>query len=158
MINIFNSYFWKDLYYNQISTRIWPRNKWIYKVIPRQWNDKCNLIPNILFECIIHFVEENGEDCFNTIDWDTHEDNKKRAKMIKKIYDWIKFERPAKQKELDAAYPSIDLDELYKGLGIHPGKNYDELYKDVNRIEKEIDDKDTECLTWIVTNRQILWT
>jgi hypothetical protein len=38
------------------------------------------------------------------------------------------------------------------------GKSYEEVYKDVNRIEALIDGKDTKIITEMVKRRSCFWT
>lgn len=35
-----------------------PKQRWLTKQIPRYWVDKCDLIPEMLFAAVIHFVQE----------------------------------------------------------------------------------------------------
>jgi hypothetical protein len=86
----------KEFYYNQISARLWPNQKWLTKKIPLTWCDKTHLIEILLFECIVHFVEE--EKCFDIIEWNSSEDDKKAGEEIKYLYNWIKNELPKKEK------------------------------------------------------------
>lgn len=102
---------------------------------------------------IIDFVE--GEECFQRIDWTYTEEQKVSAEKLKQIYSWAKTERKKKEYEMWAAYPNPtpSLDDIN-----NQKYKYEELYGEVNRLEKFIDDKDTEYLTWIVQNREYLWT
>ena len=156
-MRILNKYFWKDLWYDQISSRIWPRQKWLYKCLPRRWTDKDSIIQLVLFECIVHFVEK--EKCFDVTVWDDTEDHKRVAAKIREIYDWIKVIRPRKEDEMWAAYPPIDkinpLDWVNQGT---TKEEYNVRYGLVDKLEAYIDKKDTEYLQWIVLNRSMLWT
>jgi hypothetical protein len=153
MDKIFCKWFWKDFYYKQISSRINPRQKWLIKKIPRTYCDKVELIRILLYECIIQFVEKDGEDCFNVVDWEWNKDVKDEGDKIKEIYNWIKIERPLKEKEMWASYPEADIFNLNKNK-----KSYEEKYGRVNELEKYIEDKDEKYLIEIVKLRRCLWT
>lgn len=155
--NFFFHWFWKDLYYSQISTRIWPRNKWAIKVIPRQWNDLDTIFVNVLYAGIINYVD--GEKCFEVIDWSDTKD-RKDAKQIKEIYQWAKIGRNKKLEELENAYPEIskNLDLLQDWINSDKCGTYKQKYGKVIKIEKFIKDRDDKYLSWIILNREILWT
>ena len=156
-------WFWKDFYYKNISCLIWPRQKWLTKKIPKTWSDKTCLIPLILYEMIVNYVE--GEKCFETIVWDSNEKDKENAEMIKTIYEWAKTGRTEWLKQIDDAYPELPkmmFDE--KGEVFNDWFNtdkygtYQEKYSKVNKLEKDFEFIDTTYLKWIVENRFILWT
>jgi hypothetical protein len=49
--------FWYDTYWS-IHDFLFPKQKWLtQKVIGKSWRDKPEMMADILFECIIHFVE-----------------------------------------------------------------------------------------------------
>jgi hypothetical protein len=124
-----------------------PRQRWLTKQIPNEWNDKVTLIRDLNFAMIVHFIED--EKCFENTDYDnSSEGHAEFAKELRECYDYIKNERP----KLDNLYWNSFPDEnAYTG-------DYNVDYADINRIEKEMEDKDTKWLTWIITNRGYLWT
>lgn len=130
-----------------------PRNRWATDVIPNKWADKTNLIPTLLFAAVIDFVD--GEKALETIVW-----AKKDEKQILEVYHWAKTGRAEFQAKIDAAYPKSDfLFPHHREGGVDGGaKSYVELYGEVNRLEVEFEKIDTKHLTWIVKNRQLLWT
>jgi hypothetical protein len=124
-----------------------PRQKWLTKQIPNSWCDKVNLVTDINFAMIVHFVE--GEKCFENTDYEgSGEAHAKFAKELMECYLYIKTRRPMLEKQYWNSFPS---DEAYTG-------DYNTDYAEVNRLEKEMDEQDTKWLTWIVTNRKFLWT
>ena len=155
-MRIFNKYFWKDLWYDQISSRVRPRQKWVYKCLPRQWQDKDSVVRLVLFECIIHFVER--EKCFETIVWTWGDGSKKVVAKIREIYDWIKVVRPQMEAKMWDAYPPMRKIDVLDWVKASTKEEYESKYGEVDRLEKYIDDKDTEYLQWIVVNRSSLWT
>lgn len=134
-------------WYENVSAKLNPRQKWLMKGIPSTWSDKVWLIPEINFKMVTHFIEE--EKCFDHTDYENSgELHAIFAKELKECYDYIKNERPTLTKQMEDAYPTKELKNL----------SYEERYGEVNRIEKEIEDKDTKWLVWIVSNRNMFWT
>lgn len=133
--------------YDWVRYKINPRQKWLKKQIPDSWCDKVSLVKDLNFAMIVHFIE--GEKCFDNTDYEgSSESHIKFAKELRECYEYIKNERP----RLDKIYwDSFPKDDAYTG-------DYNVDYADVNRLEKEIEDKDTKWLTWIVNNRGFLWT
>jgi len=160
------SSFWKWTVkhsYYKVRDFFFPRQKYLMKDIKRGWMDKTTVIPQVLFNCIIHFIEE--EEALTRIDWDIDEKGKIfRLEMIE-CYNWAKKERAQLDKQMWDAYPETKpFDELFNKLDngnyeyIPSKKSYEEEYAEVNRLEKLIDETDTKWLTWIVVNRGKLWT
>jgi hypothetical protein len=124
-----------------------PRQKWLTKQIPNEWQDKVSLIKDVNFAMIVHFVE--GEKCFEHTDYaNSGEACVKFARELMECYLYIKTRRPMLDKMYWDSFPK---DDEYTG-------DYYKDYAEVNRLEKEIEDNDTKWLTWIVTNRNFLWT
>jgi hypothetical protein len=148
--------------YYKIHDFLFPRQKWLMKNIKNSWMDKTSIIPQVLFNCIIDFIEE--EKALTIIDWDIDEDGKKfRLEMIE-CYNWAKTERAQLDKQMWAAYPEITPErKLFKKLDngnyeyIPSKKTYEEEYGEVDRLEKLINETDTKWLTWLVINRDKLW-
>jgi len=151
----FDPYIWRDLYYN-IKCWFRPQNRWVMKNIPNRWVDKDTIIETILFDCVVHYIEE--EKTFEKIEWSN---TPEIENMLKEIHQWVKTDRKLKFKERDAAYPPFG--EVMKRVGgmgnpdKSPKKSYEELYGEVERLEKFIESKDTEYLRWIVEHREYLW-
>jgi len=108
-----------DWWYNQVETRLRPRNQWARDLVPRQLTDKYTLIPEFLFAAIVHFVEvENGWEKCNWSATDEHQDAWERIQLC---YEYVTIERPTRDAEYDvllnATYPisdkkyHLDLDE-----------------------------------------------
>jgi len=136
-----------SLMWDKVRYAINPRQKWLIKQIPNEWNDKVTLIRDVNFAMIVHFIEE--EKCFDSTDYErSSEGHAKFAKELIECYNYIKNERPNLDKLYWSSFPD---DDKYTG-------DYLVDYADTNRLEKEIEDNDTKWLTWIVTNRNFLWT
>jgi hypothetical protein len=158
---------WNSFWYEQISSRLRPRNKWLTKKLPRTWCDKVELIPIVLYEMVIHFVED--EKCFERLEY---RDIPEEEKMIKEIYDWAKTGRKAFIEKIDNSYPPLEETEFvrietgevdgrgrpYYELKSKSKKSYEELYGELNKLEAEFTSIDNKYLSWIVLNRERLWT
>lgn len=84
--------FWYDSYW-KIHDFFFPKQKWLTKkVIGRSWKDKPELIADILFECVINFVEkEKGvDDTWKYEDKYTSYDRENERQEILKIYRYAK--------------------------------------------------------------------
>jgi hypothetical protein len=149
--------------YYKIRDFFFPRQSWVMKGLEKNWVDKTELIPQLLFKCIIHFIEE--EEALNFTDWDNSFEGGQAFRLeLIECYHWAKWGRKDKQEELNKAYPPA---KPFREMFIKQGdgnyvmkpseKSYDELYGEVNKIEKELDETDEKWLTWIVQNRKYLW-
>jgi hypothetical protein len=87
---------------------------------------------------------------------------------LQEAYDYIKTERDILIKSRDNSYPdSKGMDHFVKEddgmLRMKSceemwGKSYEEVYSELHRYEKLIEEKDTKTLQTIVNNRKWLWT
>lgn len=136
----------KDFHYRQISTRLWPRQKWLTDRIPRCWEDKTTIIPDLLFACVIHYVD--GEKCFEQVVIE-----EPLATELRACYDWAKTGRAAAEKVKEDSWHPGPLKqgsfEMEKGTG---------SMEEYIRLEHEIVEQDTKWLVWIVQHRDYLWT
>jgi hypothetical protein len=148
---VFNNHWWKDFWYRQISTRIWPRQKWLINKIPRQYMDKDSLIEICVMECIKTFVEEElgKEWLFNPNRWEGQsnvpENQIQFENEIKDQYILLTETLPQLEKDLEIAWDTIP-------------NYYEKTFKGINALEKKIDDLKTELMVWAVKNRQCMWT
>jgi hypothetical protein len=143
-----------------------PRQKWLTKHIPNTWCDKTELIPTLLFACLIDFVEsEKGTEQLH-VDWSEdlekgyvtpeYVDSVKRIySELEEAYRYVKNERPWLQNALNASYPEINFG---KDNTISTAEPYHIAYAETNRIEKEIEDKDYWAMNIIIKHVGVLWT
>lgn len=147
----------KDKYY---AVRDWffPRHRWLTKKIPRSWRDKDSIIEICLFESVKHFVDPNGEDACGVLCSDSPENQKRFMEELKAMHRFITVVIPDLEKKLEAAWdkvPHRTLNDINRGMS---DAEYEAMYGEVNRLEKEIEDlKDLVC-EWVVKNRQDMWT
>jgi len=73
------------------------------------------------------------------------------------------------QNELDKAYPKMtSIQDMFESIVYENGRKmykmkddgipYDVKYADVNRLEKLIEEKDTEILIQLIKRREYFWT
>lgn len=136
-------FYWSNTYYDKIRPIFAPQNTRLRNIIPRTWSDITELIPNFLFECLKKFKEE---ECDN-INWESDEPHKKFYDELQFWYSYITIERDLMSVQISNSYPPRNA----KGT-------YEELYGELNRLEEELKTKDTECLTWIINNREAFWS
>lgn len=155
-----------------------PKQKWITKSIPKHWCDKDELIRNLLFDILVHYVEEeNGLQ--DEYDWDSDLEQGHVSKeyvnnvlscdtALRAAYNYIKFERNKikddfykAHKELLTCRTSGTIDDLFKKTDDNyftPSKEYAEYLSKLNAINDDITKRDTEVLNTIIKYRESLWT
>lgn len=164
-------YRWQRFYYDHVKTIFKPHHSRLRKAIPRQWWDLSGLIVDINFEIIKSFYED--EYSKGIVDWNSDDYHKKFAKWLESAYKYITIDRPVLEKQMDAAYPEANFDDMFhepkkdkygnvtrtmKSCEERYGKSYEELYGEVNRLEALIDKKDTKFITELIKYRSYFWT
>jgi hypothetical protein len=160
-------YRWSLIYYDKIKPLFKPHNRRIRKAIPRQWCDISHLIIDVNFEFIKAFYEDEFK--ADIVDWNATEHHKEFSQWLEKTYAYITKERPILEIDMQNAYPpSKSIDEMFEPTTDEKGRKmftmiddgipYEVKYAEVNRIEKLIDEKDTEVLTELVKRRDYFWT
>lgn len=159
---LFNSFWRHDVVY-PVTSWFNPKQKWLTRVIPNTWCDKTELIPQLLFACLIDFVEKEKGLGQLDIDWSKeleaghvsqgYVDNViKTYTELRDVYNYIKTERAQLEKQHNESYPDYPLPPELEGKG------YYEVYAETNRLEKLINDKDQWAMHAIVTHVGCLWT
>jgi hypothetical protein len=145
---LFSPFFWKyDVWYSLCA---WfnPRQKWLTKHIKNTWQDKPELIKDILFACLVHYVEQEK----GIQDPAIYDDDLKAGYIsqeyydsvvdlnteLQDVYNYIKNERPLLEKEADEALNGDVIDWLTK--------------------DAVINDKDVWAMTTIAKYSPYLWT
>ena len=161
-------YSWNMWYYDKLRPIFAPKHSRLRKAIPRQWCDITSLIVDINFEFIKSFYEDEYVD--GVVDWSATEHHKEFAVWLEQSYLYITKERLVLEKQKDEAYPKRDgclLDAFEevtdeRGRKLYQFKDdgipYDVKYGEVNRLEKIIEDKDTDILIEIIKRREYFWT
>lgn len=164
-------YSWQRFYYDKIKTIFNPYHARIRKSIARQWSDLSHVMVDVNFEIIKSFYEDEYSKGF--VNWDSDEYHQKFAKWLESAYKYITVERSQLEKQMDAAYPEANLGDMFdepetdknglvtrrmKTCEERYGKSYEEVYKEVNRLESLINETDTKVLIEMIKNRDFFWT
>jgi hypothetical protein len=136
IINRFIPYKVRDFYWMKVKT-IWaPKHSRIRKAVPRHWIDLDHVLQDVNFEIIKSFYEDEYKD--GIVDWEgTGGEATEFVKWLEEAYTYITVYRKVLEKQIDNAYPN---------------------YKKVEKLEKEMEDKDTKVLTELVKWRRHMWT
>jgi hypothetical protein len=154
-MQVFSIYFWKDLKYN-IRDFFFPRQKWLLRNVSRHWCDKVDLIRIVLFEILIHFVEEE----MDSVSWDWQEEVelgytsqehadrvKTTAAELRSVYNYIKNERPNLEKQMnESVFFTKTLNCAHSD------------YLEYISLDKKIEEFDEHAMQVILKNRNHLWT
>jgi hypothetical protein len=134
---------------NIIKRFIRPAHPRFRKAYPRhKWHDLSHAIVDINFALIQDFYHEEISRDF--VNWDATEEHKAFRAWIEDAIFWIEKAEPQAQKDLDTAFTNIDR------------KNrklpYDQMYAEVIRIEKTIEETNTRILKEMIEHRGFFWT
>lgn len=146
------------LWYAHVASRLFPRQRWLTKTIPRQWQDKPELLAETIYTFVRHYVGQDGEDALNRVEWEEAD-----AAMLREIYGWATTGRAAAFAAISAAYPPMrsfpkeSVADWIAALNVvDPTRAA--AYAEVDRLEKAMEETDDRYLTWVVVNRGKLWT
>jgi hypothetical protein len=134
---------------NNIRRFIRPSHPRFRKAYPRhKWHDLKEAIVDINFALIQDFYHEEISRDF--VNWDATEEHKAFRAWIEDAIFWIEKAEPQAQKDLDAAYKNVD----------RKNRNlpYEQMYGEVNRIEKTIEETNTRILKEMMEHRGFFWT
>jgi hypothetical protein len=147
-MKIFTLFFWKwDVWY-PLCAWFNPRQKWLTKLIPNQWMDKPELIKDILFACLVHYVEEEkGINSCEFYETDYKEGHISKEYLdhsievntdLQNVYNYIKTERPKFELVIEREW------KMNSRIAI--------------KMESEMSDKDVWAMTTIAKYSPYLWT
>jgi hypothetical protein len=160
-------YSWRMTYYDKVRPIFNPQNQRIRKAIPRTWVDVTEMVVSVNFEFIKAFYEDEFK--ADIVDWEATEQHSEFAKWLEGAYQYITNIRPQLEINLQNAYPPHkEFDEMFKPIVEKNGNKkyqliedsvpYEVRYREVNRIEEEIKNRDTEVLTELIKRREYFWT
>ena len=138
----------RDMYW-KIYRFFNPCHKDIRKAIPREWNDISILIVDVNFAMILSFKKEADESC---VDWNGTPEHREFKNWLDSAVHWIKEGKPNCEAQCNALYPPHPLPPELKD------KSYDELYGELNKVEKLIDETDANFLKQMIAYRDYFWT
>lgn len=153
----FSHYWWSDVWYKQVSSRLRPRNKWLTKQIPRTWQDKDHILETCVLGALKHYCEVEGEDCFNVLCCDNPPWQKEFMGKVKHYYELATQKLPALQKEMEHQWEILP-HRGWQDINKERDPEYDRISDRIEELEKEIYDLQTEIMVWVVQNRNGLWT
>jgi len=158
---------------------------WLRKEIPFSWCDKVELLPRLMFAMLMHFVDEENGLAQLDMNWEyelerAHVDQAYIDKIntvygeLRDAYNYVKTERPQLQIDLDNSYPDSTVSDdwftetkkevngieftVMKTCEQRFGASYEEVYKETNRLEELISEKDQWAMIIIVKYVGYLWT
>ena len=161
-------YKWNMWYYDKLKPIFKPKHSRLRKAIPRQWCDISSLIVNVNFEFIKTFYEEEYVD--GVVDWSASDHHKEFANWLEQSYLYITKERLELEKQKDGAYPKKEgcLFDAFEEITDERGRRlyqfkddgipYDVKYGEVNRLEKLIEERDSDILNQLIKRRDYFWT
>jgi hypothetical protein len=161
-------YRYRMYYYDCVRPICFPQHKKVRAAVPRTWADITSMIVDVNFAMIKEFYED--EYLQGTVDWEnSSEGHKKFEQWLKEAYAYAAHKRPSLEAERDNSYPpSRPFDDLFeektdeKGRRMYQMKDdgvpYEVKYKDVIRLEKEIEETDTKFLKEMIEYRDYFWT
>jgi hypothetical protein len=164
-MSLFTSKFERARLWDSIRAYFNPRQKWLTDRIPNTWCDKTELIPDLLFTCLIDFVEsEKGTDQLN-VDWSDDlaagyitqeyvDSINTIYSEIQSAYEYAKNERPLLIKAHEDSYPDVVIDDN----GIRTSLPYEEAYRENNRLEALLEKRDYETMHTIIKHVGVFWT
>ena len=123
------------------------------KVLPRhKYIDITELVIDSNFALILDFYHEEVKQ--GIVDWKSDDRHKKFHKELLNAVKWIEKDRINHLDKIDKAISLATKTPVMKR-----GK-YDYLatYKEHNKLEDELKNKDTKILTWFIENRDFFWT
>lgn len=126
-----------------------PYHSDIRKAVPHKWADVSSLVVDVNFAMLLSFKKEADESC---VDWDGTENHRKFKNWLDSAAHWITVGRPNCKAQADALYPPYPL----------PGNmrqwTYDQLYGELNKMEKLINETDSNIIKQMIDYREYMWT
>jgi len=138
----------KDFKYN-IKCFFFPKHQEIRKAIPRTWMDLCDLVVDLNFAMILSFKKEADESFVN---WDGTPQHREFKNWLDSAAHWIKEGRPNCEAQRAACHPTYPLPPEMKDF------TYEQLYGNINQIEKLISETDSNILKQMIDYREYMWT
>lgn len=133
----------RDAYYN-LKCQIFPWHGKVRNSIPKTWIDCSELVRIVNFAILEDFYDEILK---NPVEIPDKERQQKFELFLNESIHYIRIGRAELERQLDAAYPPHERQGSYQ-----------ELYSEVDRIEKLIHAKDSQVLNGIIEWREALWT
>jgi hypothetical protein len=134
-----------------LRTLLFPEHKRIRDSIPVRGCDVASIIENMNFAAILQFKEEADK---SQVDWAANENHKEFKDWLDRAVVWINEGKANLEKELDRSYPTVSL----MNTGETTLEEYNDMYKDVHRLEDLIKQTDENILVQMMKYREYFWT
>lgn len=143
-----------------------PQQRWLTRAIPREYTDKSELVPLVLFAILINFVEEEDGLAQLDVDW-TSEISAGHATpesvatikadytLLRLAYNYAKIERAELIERLHDIFPPMSSNTNLRWID---AAAYQEKYAESDHLETLIRDRDQWAMGIIVKYVDILWT
>lgn len=158
----------KGKVYWPVRDFLFPRQRWLTKVIPNHWCDKPELISDVLFAILIDFVEGEGglENLAFQVNVVKDEDNALEYGLdgaMDRINTYTKA-----YKDLQEAYQwAKNKDKLYndiwsEGVGLedltNPSPASNKKFESIRQKEEAYKNSESKHLLSILRHREFMWT
>lgn len=134
-----------------VRTLLIPENKRIRNAIPVRGHDVTSIIEKMNFAAILQFKEEADK---SQVDWAANENHKEFKDWLDRAVVWLNEGKANLEKELDRAYPTVSL----MNTGEITLEKYNDMYKEVHRLEALIKQTDENILVQLIKYREYFWT
>jgi len=134
-----------------VHTLFFPENKVIRNAIPVRGHDVFSIIEKMNFAAILQFKEEADK---SQVDWAANENHKEFKDWLDRAVVWLNEGKANLEKELDRAYPTVSL----MNTGEIILEKYNDMYKEVHRLEDLIKQTDENILVQMMKYRDYFWT
>ena len=158
---LLNKYFWTDLWYTQVSSRIKPRQRWLTKQIPRTWLDADSVIELCVFESLIYWWTQDGGEEMSRFQFENDDEfcTEERKNERKEVYDrllaaynWATSGRKNAMADYENLLNTFSRSDFLD-------RKFDrELFNEINRLETKCIESDTFYLKEIIELRKYMWT
>ena len=180
MITQIENLYWKIIPYNWRPGKIWYRVKCFFwhryttvkpRYLDHQWNDRCAVLPHMMFEILSQFIEKECSP--GTVDWDYDEWHRTARKEMQELYDWWHFiynkqysaicdrlwKKAEKHSPVTSWIERDDFDEYCPQWATPMDEKLYRLYLDaVRRLEDRMDKQLEGNLHRIIEIMPYLWT
>jgi hypothetical protein len=150
-VRLYFSIMWRRIedFKYKIQCFFFPKHQEIRKAIPRTWADISSLVVDVNFAMILSFKKEADESFVN---WDGTPQHRQFKNWLDSSAHWITVGKPNCESQANTLHPSHPLTDLQKS------KSYEELYGELNKMEKLISETDSNILKQMIDYREYMWT
>lgn len=141
-----------------VCNLIHPPHPILRKAFPprTRWRDLSNLILELNMAIILQFKAEADE---GIVDWSWNPEHVEFKAWLDRAAHWFATERPVMEKAMEDAYPELtgSAIDVFSGEA-YTKEKYEQMYGEVDRISRVIEDTDTMFLKQMIEYRGVFWT